>query len=155
MTAAKTSSTEAVRILLKKDDNLNLNNSAVADPNKVDGHGITALDYALKTDNTEIIDILAEVTTVFTNESIKILAQSNVKVVGHLEEYIQRIINQHQESVKLLLSSATFYGNSQLIEYRVSHGIGPTSFFAILSVSTLPKYKNLVSVKKFRKFAIR
>ena len=117
MTAAKTSSTEAVRILLKKDDNLNLNNSAVADPNKVDGHGITALDYALKTDNTEIIDILAEVTTVFTNESIKILAQSNVKVVGHLEEYIQRIINQHQESVKLLLSSATFYGNSQLIEY--------------------------------------
>ena len=39
--------------------------------------------------------------------------------------------------------------------YRVSHGIGPTLFFAILSVSTLPKYKNLVSVKKFRKFAIR
>ena len=41
------------------------------------------------------------------------------------------------------------------IKYRVSHGIGPTLFFAILSVSTLPKYKNLVSVKKFRKFAIR
>ena len=39
--------------------------------------------------------------------------------------------------------------------YRVSHGIGPTLFFAILSVSTLPKFKNLVSVKKFRKFAIR
>ena len=39
--------------------------------------------------------------------------------------------------------------------YRVSHNIGPTLFFAILSVSTLPKYKNLVSVKKFRKFAIR
>ena len=39
--------------------------------------------------------------------------------------------------------------------YRVSHGIGPTLFFAILSVSSLPKYKNLVSVKKFRKFAIR
>ena len=115
MTAAKTSSTEAVRILLKKDDNLN--SAAVADPNKVDGHGITALDYALKTDNAEIIDILAEVTSVFTNESIKILAQSNAKVVGHLEEYIQRIINQYQGSVKLLLSSATFYGNSQLIEY--------------------------------------
>ena len=115
MTAAKTSSTEAVRILLKKDDILN--SAAVADPNKVDGHGITALDYALKTDNAEIIDILAEVTTVFTENSVKILAQSNVKVVGHLEEYIQRIINQCQDSVKLLLSSATFYGNSQLIEY--------------------------------------
>ena len=35
--------------------------------------------------------------------------------------------------------------------YRVSHGIGPTLFFAILSVSTLPKYKNMASVKKFRK----
>ena len=41
MTAAKTSSTEAVRILLKKDDNLN--SAAVADPNMVYGHGITAL----------------------------------------------------------------------------------------------------------------
>ena len=30
--------------------------------------------------------------------------------------------------------------------YRVSHIIGPILFFAILSVSTLPKYKNLVSV---------
>ena len=39
--------------------------------------------------------------------------------------------------------------------YRVSHGIGPTLFFAILSASTILKYKNLVSVKKFRKFAIR
>ena len=28
-------------------------------------------------------------------------------------------------------------------------------FFAILSASTIPKYKNLVSVIKFRKFAIR
>ena len=44
---------------------------------------------------------------------------------------------------------------SRVRNYRVSHGIGPTLFFAILSVSTLPKYKNLVSVKKFRKFAIR
>ena len=40
-------------------------------------------------------------------------------------------------------------------DLKVSHIIGPTLFFAILWVSTLPKYKNLVSVKKFRKFAIR
>ena len=52
----------------------------------------------------------------------------------------------------LLDSSLTAQSKSA---YRVSHGIGPTLFFAILSVSTLPKYKNLVSVKKFRKFAIR
>ena len=39
--------------------------------------------------------------------------------------------------------------------YRVSHIIGPTLFFAILSASTIPKYKKWVSVKKFRKFAIR
>ena len=39
--------------------------------------------------------------------------------------------------------------------YRVSHNIEPTLFFAILSASTIPKYKILVSVKKFRKFAIR
>ena len=39
--------------------------------------------------------------------------------------------------------------------YRVSHIIGPTSFFATLSASTIPKYKKWVSIKKFRKFAIR
>ena len=39
--------------------------------------------------------------------------------------------------------------------YRVSHNIGSTLFFAILLSSTLPKYKSRVSIKKFRKFAIR
>ena len=53
------------------------------------------------------------------------------------------------------VSYLNFSCNAFVARYRVSHGIGPTLFFAILSVSTLPKYKNLVSVKKFRKFAIR
>ena len=39
--------------------------------------------------------------------------------------------------------------------YRLLAMMLPTLIFAILSVSTLPKYKKLVSVKKFRKFAIK
>ena len=42
-----------------------------------------------------------------------------------------------------------------MLLYRVSHNIGSTLFFAILLASTLPKYKNWVSIKKFRKFATR
>ena len=39
----------------------------------------------------------------------------------------------------------------QQTRYRVSHNIGPTLFFAVLSASTLPKYKSWVSFTIFRK----
>ena len=87
MTAAKTCSIWAVRILL--------HGNVQADPNKVDKQNFTALDYALKANNSRIINILAEVTTVFSERSIETLAQSKVRIGdgGHIEKYIQKIIN--------------------------------------------------------------
>ena len=149
MTAAKTCSIWAVRILL--------HGNVQADPNKVDKQNFTALDYALKANNSRIINILAEVTTVFSDRSIETLAQSKVKIGdgGHIEKYIQKIINyidtpEHRtvsfydvEGAKycydaretsaqvqsnstskyldILFSRATFYGNSEIITYLLKN----------------------------------
>ena len=149
MTAAKTCSIWAVRILL--------NGNVQADPNKVDKQNFTALDYALKANNSRIINILADVTTVFSDRSIETLAQSKVQIGdgGHIEKYIQKITNyidtpEHRtvsfydvdgakycydaretsaqvqsnstsKYLDLLFSRATFYGNSEIITYLLKN----------------------------------
>ena len=149
MTAAKTCSIWAVRILL--------HGNVQADPNKVDKQNFTALDYALKANNSRIINILAEVTTVFSERSIETLAQSKVRIGdgGHIEKYIQKIINysdtpEHRtvnyydaegakyyydaretsaqvqsnsssKNLDILFSRATFYGNLEIITYLLKN----------------------------------
>ena len=51
MNAAKTSSTEAVQLLLKKDPSNG--NKVPADPNMTDENGVTALAFSFNTNNTQ------------------------------------------------------------------------------------------------------
>ena len=116
MNAAKTSSTESVQLLLKKDPNNG--NRTLADPNVVDDRGQTALNFALRTNNTEVINILAEVTTVASDNSIKMLAQSNVKVENSLENYVQK--NFESGKVRKLFEWSSFYGNPHVLDYLLN-----------------------------------
>ena len=95
MNAAKTSSIESVQILLRK----NVKNETLADPNVVDEKGQTALAYALKTNNIQVINMLAEVTTEVSETTMKMLAQSNVKIEGDLEKYVKIILNDGQQEI--------------------------------------------------------
>ena len=113
MNAAKTSSTESVQLMLKKDPNNG--NRTLADPNVVDGNGETALDFALRTNNTEVINILAEVTTEVSDTSIKMLAQSNVKVENNLENYVQK-----SGKIETLFEVSSFFGNPHVLDYLLS-----------------------------------
>ena len=107
MNAAKTSSTESVQLLIKKDPNNET--KTLADPNVVDDRGQTALDFAFRTNNTEIINILAEVTTEASDTSIKMLAQSNVKVESKLENYIQKRFKSGK--MEKLFEWSSYFGN--------------------------------------------
>ena len=114
MNAAKTSSTESVKLLLKKDPNNE--NRTLADPNVVDGQ--TALDFAFRTNNAEIINILAEVTTEASDTSIKMLAQSNVKVESKLENYIQKRFKSGK--MEKLFEWSSFFGNPHVLDYLLN-----------------------------------
>ena len=118
MNAAKTSSTESVQLLLKKDPNNG--NRTLADPNVVDGKGQTALDFALRTNNAEVINILAEVTTEASDTSIKMLAQSNVKVENNLENYAQKIILKNYGKIMKLFEFSSFFGNPNVLDYLLN-----------------------------------
>ena len=90
MNAAKTSSPEAVDLLLKKEPS---NGAKVpADPNMTDKNGRTALAFSFSTNNTQVINTLAEVTTEAGEATIKMLAQSNVKIEGQLEKYVKQML---------------------------------------------------------------
>ena len=90
MNAAKTSSTEAVHLLLNRDPSNG--HKVLADPNVADKNGLTALAFSLSTNNIEVINKLAEVTTQVTDTTVKILAQSTVKIEGQLGKYVEKII---------------------------------------------------------------
>ena len=105
MNAAQTSSTEAVHLLLKKDPS---NGDKVrADPNLTDENGLTALAFSLHTNNTQVINILAEVTTEVTDTTMKMLAQSNVKIEGELEKYVQLMLKEGKK--RQLFELSTFF----------------------------------------------
>ena len=92
MNAAKTSSTEAIHLLLKKDTTIN-GDGVLADPNVADEDDRTALAFSLNTNNTQVINTLAEVTTEAGEATMKMLAQANVKIEGELEKYVKKILN--------------------------------------------------------------
>ena len=119
MNAAKTSSTESVQLLLKKDPNNE--DRTLADPNVVDGKGQTALDFALRTNNAEVINILAEVTTEASDTSIKMLAQSNVKVENNLENHVQKIWQSGK--IRKLFEWSSFYGNPHVLDYLLNNPV--------------------------------
>ena len=91
MNAAKTSSPEAVDLLLKKDPSNGV--KVPADPNITDEAGRTALAFSFATNNTQVINTLAEVTTEAGEATMKMLAQANVKIEGELEKYVKKILN--------------------------------------------------------------
>ena len=90
MNAAKTSSTEAVAILLR----------GHADPDIVDEEGWTALSYALKTNNVDIIERLAPITIVGIDTSISLLARTRLRMERGLEfsEVIESFFFDESES---------------------------------------------------------
>ena len=108
MCAAKTSSTEAVELLLEKG----------ADPDICnESDGSNALSLALGTGNMEVIQMLCKVTTDPDgfNSCITALAQSNIKIVGKMKKFIKRLLEAGK--TKLLIEKASFYGNSILLDY--------------------------------------
>ena len=103
MNAAKTSSTEAVHLLLKMDSS---NGDRVrADTNVTDEYGQTALAFSLHTNNTQVINMLAEVTTEAGEATMKMLAQANVKIEGELETFVKKMLNDGQKGKLLQLST--------------------------------------------------
>ena len=72
MMAAKTSSLEAVELLLQNQADPNL----LSDNNEKQN----ALAFALKTSNEKIISLLSEVTTQGMDSCVRVLAESNMTV---------------------------------------------------------------------------
>ena len=108
MCAAKTSSTEAVTLLLEKG----------ADPDVCNGSdGSNALSLAFSTGNMSIIQMLCNVTEDphGFNSCITALAKSNIKIISGLKKFIQKLFLAGK--TKLLMEKASFYGNSVLLDY--------------------------------------
>ena len=87
MYAAQTSSTEAVHLLLKKDPS---NEDKVpVGPNLTDKDGTTALAFSFNTNNAQVINMLAEVTTEVTYTTMKMLAQAtgNIELEWEVGNY--------------------------------------------------------------------
>ena len=105
MNAAKTSSTEAVAILLR----------GHADPDIVDEEGWTALSYALKTNNVDIIKRLAPITIVGIDTSISLLAMTRLRMDRGLEFYVKDILASNRGED--LLKKSSFFGNTNILDY--------------------------------------
>ena len=104
MSAARTSSTELVRLLLIEKN---------ADPNIINSQDMTALDYALKTDNIEIINMLSKVAKE-RDKTLKLLAQSHIELIGEIENRVKKMKRENQ---KQLMVYSSFYGNEYLLKY--------------------------------------
>ena len=104
MSAARTSSTELVRLLLIEKN---------ADPNIINSQDMTALDYALKTDNIEIINMLSKVAKE-RDKTLKLLAQSHIELIGEIENRVKKMKKENQ---KQLMVYSSFYGNEYLLQY--------------------------------------
>ena len=118
MNAAKTGSTEAVHLLLKKEPSNG--NKVPADPNMTDEYGRTALAFSFNTNNAQVINMLAEVTTEAGEATMKMLAQANVRIEAELEIYVKKILNDGQIEKGKILELSTFFGNSLLLDYLLN-----------------------------------
>ena len=89
-----------------------------ADPNISNTEGMSALAYALKTDNQEIVDKLCEVTTENIDSCITLLSQNKklkIENKNGLELFVKRILNDRKHS--LLLKKGSFFGHDKLLKY--------------------------------------
>ena len=89
-----------------------------ADPNHANKSGQTALFFALKTDNQEIVNKLCEVTTENLDSYIKLLAQNRklkIENNNELEKFITRLVQDGRQS--LMLEKGSFFGNSKLLKF--------------------------------------
>ena len=116
MNAAKTSSPEAVDLLLKKNPSNGV--KVPADPNITDEDGHTALAFSFTTNNAQVINTLAEVTTEAGEATMKMLAQANVKIEGELETFVKEMLSDGHKDKLLQLS--TFFGNSLLMDFLLN-----------------------------------
>ena len=111
MCAAKTSSSEAVSLLLSKG----------ADPNiceeNFDGNSLNALACAITTGNKEIIEILCKLTTNPDgfNTCIVELAKANLDIDGELKTFLSKAFASNR--VKFALEKSSFYGNAKLLQF--------------------------------------
>ena len=96
MNAAKTSSTEALELLLNLNDN---KAKLMADPEILDENGFTALDYALKTDNIKNIGILCDATKTFSKNTVKSFAQLKIDLNETMEKFL---LKNARKEVRLL-----------------------------------------------------
>ena len=74
-------------LLLQPDPGME--NKTRADPGVKDEKGWTALDYALKTDNIHIIEMLCAATKTVSENTLKIFAQSKIEISKQMEHSIQ------------------------------------------------------------------
>ena len=121
MNAAKISSEYAANILLNFSTAhlLNRNYRIMANPNVTDEEGFTGLSFALKTNNIEIINMLADVTTEGVDINLKLLVQSNLEIDGKLETYVQKILEGGK--IQQLFEMSSFFGNPQFLDYLLNN----------------------------------
>ena len=74
---------------------------------------MTALDYALKTDNIEIINMLSKVAKE-RDKTLKLLSQSHIELIGEIENRVKKMKRENQ---KQLMVYSSFYGNEYLLKY--------------------------------------
>ena len=108
MNAAKTSSTEALELLLNINDN-KANAKIIADTEILDENGFTALDYTLKTDNIKNIAMLCDATKTVSKNTVKIFAQSKIDLNETMDKFLLKMDR------KELMYQASLYGNNNLL----------------------------------------
>ena len=110
MMAAKTSSAEAVELLLQNQ----------ADPNLLSQKNdkLNALAFALKTSNEKIISLLSEVTTQGMDSCIRVLAESNMTVSKEVKVILKKLV--HDGKKDHLLEEATIFGSGHMVNFLLN-----------------------------------
>ena len=124
MMAAKTSSAEAVELLLQNQ----------ADPNLLSqkNENQNALVFALKTGNAKIISLLSEVTTRGLDSCVRVLAESNMTVGKEVKVIMQKLIEERKKD--LVVNEATIYGNGHMAIKKPEIMYGSIQNWSICSI---------------------
>ena len=132
MRAAKTSSSEAVKILLSKGADPNLvykyQDSDGPKERRIIDEDIPALAFAFETGNIEVINLLCKVTSVGLDACIPKLAQTFIlntsdsnenqdTISDDIESFIRKLRDDSCSKIKQLFERASFYGNSSILHH--------------------------------------
>ena len=110
ITAAKTNSTEAIKLLLKNN----------YDPNFADEEGNTALVFGILSENTEATEILLPKTTEHLDVALKSLAEaksSSFVVSQSIKDEVKKIIGDDKQLLWIFLERVSFFGNDQWFDW--------------------------------------